>query len=485
MAIKLADLIENVNSNYPVIDADASGASGIKGFGIFNGFGVGAGQRGSLPANKQCTGYIAVDSATGKVEVYTGGDWTTSANWKPVLDLSNLPDPDLTTNTAEFTSASELLFKGRNNGTEGAHLVAYTDYENQEQQFKFDINDIAGALLFTMLQANVDNGSAPNLDSYVGDNTTVIGDFNGDGYVDFADLTGFLGLFGNSNAFPLPTTLKVNLGPLRDQGNYSYITNGLTYDADSVMIDLSSTNTSYTAGSKWYLPLNTNVGGANSITYYVVTAGSAAHTIGTSNLVDGTAYFEVGDSASGAYEIGTLYTGSFPDFINAVQSIGPRILQKWNRQNNNASNVPQPLGLIHCEGPESDTVKFGVEVKMTNAGGTGLEYTFGTELVLDLEFEIEALGGASTIISNAYSTFLVSPNQAEQLQILQEGNTLTDGTLVLAGMHIIDSNSAFDSADLPITKMTFRPYIISENGTSKIEFSDLHAFEFKFASGNS
>ena len=58
MAIKLADVIENVNSNYPVIDAskDATSGGSIKGFGIFRSFS----DRDAVPQDKRCYGYVAV-----------------------------------------------------------------------------------------------------------------------------------------------------------------------------------------------------------------------------------------------------------------------------------------------------------------------------------------------------------------------------------------------------------------------------------------
>lgn len=58
MAIKLADVIENANSDYPVIDASKDATTGgvIKGFGIFRDFD----ERDAVPENKRCYGYIAV-----------------------------------------------------------------------------------------------------------------------------------------------------------------------------------------------------------------------------------------------------------------------------------------------------------------------------------------------------------------------------------------------------------------------------------------
>lgn len=58
MGIKLADLIENVNSDYPVLDASISATTGggIKGFGIFRNISG----RNAVPADKRCYGYVAV-----------------------------------------------------------------------------------------------------------------------------------------------------------------------------------------------------------------------------------------------------------------------------------------------------------------------------------------------------------------------------------------------------------------------------------------
>lgn len=58
MAIKLADLLENVNTSHPLLDASISATTGgsIKGFGIFRNKAA----RDAVPADKRCFGYMAI-----------------------------------------------------------------------------------------------------------------------------------------------------------------------------------------------------------------------------------------------------------------------------------------------------------------------------------------------------------------------------------------------------------------------------------------
>ena len=91
MAIKLADIIENVNSNYPVIDASIGATTGgsIKGFGIFQDISA----RDSVPADKRCYGYVAVvlfaDGGNNQISsVDSTYDFTTTGNL-PQYDADN------------------------------------------------------------------------------------------------------------------------------------------------------------------------------------------------------------------------------------------------------------------------------------------------------------------------------------------------------------------------------------------------------------
>ena len=58
MPIKLADLLENVNTSYPLLDASISATTGgsIKGFGIFRN----KAGRDAVPEHKRCYGYMAI-----------------------------------------------------------------------------------------------------------------------------------------------------------------------------------------------------------------------------------------------------------------------------------------------------------------------------------------------------------------------------------------------------------------------------------------
>lgn len=108
MAIKLADVIENVNSDYPVLDASISATTGggIKGFGIFRNI---AG-RNAVPADKRCYGYVAVvlfaDGGNNEVtSVDSTYDYTT---------VGNLPQYDAN-NTGTVSVTDQNLFLGISN----------------------------------------------------------------------------------------------------------------------------------------------------------------------------------------------------------------------------------------------------------------------------------------------------------------------------------------------------------------------------------
>lgn len=84
---------------------------------------------------------------------------------------------------------------------------------NEDKHVRVDFNDIVGALVLDLVNANIDAGFG-NTTTYTNDTTGVIGDFNGDGVVSTADLLEFLTLFGAPPTFPSynPRTVYLDTG---------------------------------------------------------------------------------------------------------------------------------------------------------------------------------------------------------------------------------------------------------------------------------
>lgn len=122
------------------------------------------------------------------------------ASIEELPDISNL-DSDLP--RAILSAASDGDFYFIANDTEG------------EKHVRVDFNDLIGALVLDLVNANVEAGIG-NTATYTNDTTGVIGDFNGDGSVSTADLLEFLTLFGAPPTYPSYTTRTVylELGPL-------------------------------------------------------------------------------------------------------------------------------------------------------------------------------------------------------------------------------------------------------------------------------
>lgn len=460
MAIKLADVIENANSNYPVIDADASGASGIKGFGIFNGFGAGAGERGSLPANKQCTGYIAVDSGTGKVEVYTGGGWTTASNWKSLLDLSNLPDPQLTTDDYVFDSIAHLLSTGNatndseadgSNATEhGAYLIGHTSYEGVNQQFKFTTGHIIEALLITAMTENVNAGAASSLDVYAGSGSGLIGDFNGDGIVNTPDLLLLLGYWELSAEYPGTGTYFIN------ENDLSAYISGISSDfisqgdtAQLIEFKMNSDNSSYVDNSKLYIPIVANT--------YTVVNGAASTTINATGAVDGTDYVQFGNPLVGDFEISALYT-------SVGGTTGTKIIT-----NNSSANFT-----IVNEGPNNDTVSHGFEVTLIDNGGNVLQTAQGDDVIFELIVFEQPIAGGSVITLN-------SPGFNEIPQITDLDIALfgfVNNSINILSTDYTDDDPYENGVDIPITGIRVKPFFRAEQGTSLVRMGAANLIKF-------
>ena len=102
------------------------------------------------------------------------------ASIEELPDISNL-DSDLP--RAILSAASDGDFYFIANDTEG------------EKHVRVDFNDLIGALVLDLVNANVDAGIG-NTATYTNDTTGVLGDLNGDGSVSTADLLEFLTAFG-------------------------------------------------------------------------------------------------------------------------------------------------------------------------------------------------------------------------------------------------------------------------------------------------
>jgi len=108
MPIKLADVIENANSDYPVLDSSIAATTGgaIKGFGIFRTTSA----RNLVPESKRCYGYVAV-------VLYADGLNGEVSPGHSVINLNNSPsssqleyDVNL---DGTYTAADTSLISGR------------------------------------------------------------------------------------------------------------------------------------------------------------------------------------------------------------------------------------------------------------------------------------------------------------------------------------------------------------------------------------
>tara|TARA_A100000171_G_C2132483_1_gene147675 strand:- start:486 stop:2072 length:1587 start_codon:yes stop_codon:yes gene_type:complete len=86
MAIKLADLLENVNTSHPLLDASISATTGgsIKGFGIFRNIAA----RSAVPADKRCFGYMAI-------VLYADGTNNEVSGFDSTMDFATAGSADL------------------------------------------------------------------------------------------------------------------------------------------------------------------------------------------------------------------------------------------------------------------------------------------------------------------------------------------------------------------------------------------------------
>tara|TARA_R100001510_G_C7655708_1_gene215029 strand:- start:1566 stop:3152 length:1587 start_codon:yes stop_codon:yes gene_type:complete len=86
MAIKLADLLENVDTSHPLLDASISATTGgsIKGFGIFRNKAA----RDAVPENKRCFGYMAI-------VLYADGTNNEISGFDSTLDTSTATSTEL------------------------------------------------------------------------------------------------------------------------------------------------------------------------------------------------------------------------------------------------------------------------------------------------------------------------------------------------------------------------------------------------------
>jgi len=248
MAIKLADVLNNVNAAYPVVNAHEhtvvgfyNGAtsnsstsvevyynSGVKSSISTDGGAVNQVSLTSLPyANASATGEITADS-TNKILTEVGGIITlhdstlggagaSAAYMVQTLSAGNVSD------TTRFSTdkLTELIQDfDMYSSINGEQLTALNDlashefymagYDTQSKKTrKISWAEMMGAISGTVIQDMVSGGLITNNQADGGSGTGVVGDINGDGEVTTADLLMFLGNFGTgtSNSFATNRTL--------------------------------------------------------------------------------------------------------------------------------------------------------------------------------------------------------------------------------------------------------------------------------------
>jgi len=197
MAIKLADIIENYDITYPVINAgqDPTGLYGtfspIAGFGIFKDIDG----RDSLPATRQTTNYLSVVGSNAFI-FDTGGTWTTESSHTALLTDANydfyfrISDFPALTIPAGETAGTFLT-------TQYDTALLLIEPDPVEKPEKITISQLFEAFAVTVITENVDNG-AGSFASYGG--TVASGgnpaDIDGDGIIGISDVLMVLSTFG-------------------------------------------------------------------------------------------------------------------------------------------------------------------------------------------------------------------------------------------------------------------------------------------------
>jgi hypothetical protein len=468
MAIKLADVLENINSAYPVLDI-SGGASPVKGIGIF----ADVAARNLLPATKQINGYIAVDIATNSLKVWNGADWGTATNWLDPIQIEELPEPVLSAagGFSEWSQISELLIYGNavdaaevTDGTaEGAYLMAQTT-AGGSQQFKFTLNDLMSAMIFDFASAQVSQGSGSSITAYAGGTSGIIGDLDDDGMVGVSDLLIILGDYGN---FADPEA-----GPTRTE--IQFLTNKFpeTGADDAIYtIDFAPPD-SYTADTNLYL----TIGGTGS-TYYSILEGGPGLTVDATNE-----WFQFTDSASGSYELSNYYNApaGFSFRVNGPITV-----------NFQGGTETITLGLEVKVIGDDDSVLLTVEQDMYSKNNASLiESSSGVGTLnwstsdngseYDLNHASLAEKLKTTVDSNNVNyqdtPGLPIRNALEDTDVTSAtGNTFYSVTSAVAGQ-----SGGFSTAQLPVKAYRVRVYIRSLNGTSYIVFGSASLLKVGF-----
>lgn len=296
MPIKLADVIENVNSSYPVIDlsenADSTN-SPIKGIGIFGSAGDWA-SWGST--NLQTPGYLSiVQPGAGKFNAYlyrgNGLSWGAGASHHEIFHTSSYTDLFTPTGFAAATAdtASESIGE-----TLADHLdeVTFVARINSSQGVRhLTLRNIIEAITNDIVNNYVADGygSVGSYGGSVGSGGSP-GDFNGDGVIATDDLIAMLGLLGQT----VPGT--------------QYGKKYFTFEADEIDGDISITGvtSAVTYFGVAVAGTSANTGdvpaGASTVSVTVTTADDFVTFSDGSDL-------EIAAGGSGLYGFGLAYSG--------------------------------------------------------------------------------------------------------------------------------------------------------------------------------
>lgn len=204
MPIKLADVIENSNSSYAVVDISNNDSS-VKGVGIF----TSENNRNTWgdSGTKGVQGYLNITRDANGIYlpyIYQSSTWGTSSNHHEIVTTPRIPDVfDPTDFTVVAAAAGQSIGQILHANED---TVTFAAYVNGSQLVRgVTLKHIIQAILSGIVQENIDGGFG-TIASYGGSAGSGgnPADINGDGEVNVADLIAFLGLYGDQG--PVTTT---------------------------------------------------------------------------------------------------------------------------------------------------------------------------------------------------------------------------------------------------------------------------------------
>ena len=157
MPIKLADVIENSNSSYAVVDISNNDSS-VKGIGIFTS--VSNRNTWADSATKGVSGYLNITRDSNGIylpHIYQSGTWGTASNHHEIVTTPRIPDVfDPTDFTVVAAAAGQSIGQILHANED---TVTFAAYVNGSQLVRgVTLKHIIQAILSGIVQENIDGG---------------------------------------------------------------------------------------------------------------------------------------------------------------------------------------------------------------------------------------------------------------------------------------------------------------------------------------